>query len=256
MSDRVQSVDRALTMLMTLAAGPHPLTATELATQAGVNRATAWRLLSTLEHFDLVARSESGRYHVSAGAWRLATASSVAALADRARPWLKRLARLADAGVFLQVASAGDLLVVAEARPTSPVQVDLSGVDVPLHCGSVGKLYLASLPEPVLADFLAGSLPALTPATITDPQRLRDEVDAARAFGVAYNVGEHHLDWCGVTAAVRDPAGRDLAYVNVTMPRPAWPADVTALTGQVVETADAIAASLASVEPLVAVVER
>ncbi|MBL1118631.1 IclR family transcriptional regulator [Streptomyces sp. 110] len=223
MSDRVQAVERALLLLEEVAASPVPPTAPEIAQRAGVNRATAWRLLSTLEHFDLVERDPlSGRYTIAYGTVRLARATDESLLIRRARPALERLAARTDGSAFLEVATRGTLVVLDEARPASPVHVDLAGIDVPLHCGSAGKLYLASLPEQELADRLAAPLARPTPYTITNPSALRDEIDACRRTGVAVNYKEHQEEWCGITAAVRDRAGRDLAYVNLTLPTYRW----------------------------------
>jgi DNA-binding IclR family transcriptional regulator len=223
MTDRVQSVERALLLLEEIAASPVPPTAPEIAQRAGINRATAWRLLSTLEHFDLVERDpDSGRYTVAYGAVRLSMATNASSLVRRARPVLERLAKETDGTVFLEVASRGALVTLDEARSTSPIQVDLTGVLIPLHCGSVGKLYLASLPADERASYLAGLLDQPTVHTHTDPVALEEELRACAESGIAVNYMEHREEWCGITAAIRDRAGRDLAYVNVTLPTYKW----------------------------------
>jgi DNA-binding IclR family transcriptional regulator len=210
-------------MLEEVAASPAPPTASEIAARAGVNRGTAWRLLSTLTQFDLVERDpDTGRYTVAYGAVRLARATNASSLVRRARPVLQRLAKETDGTAFLEVASRSELLVLDEVKPASPVQVDLAGMVVPLHCGSVGKLYLASLPDDEREQYLAAELPALTPHTVTDPGILREQLRECRETGVAFNYMEHRTEWCGVTAAVRDRARRDLAYVNVTLPTYRW----------------------------------
>jgi DNA-binding IclR family transcriptional regulator len=222
-ADRVQAVERALLLLEEVAASRIPPTATELAARAGVNRATAWRLLSTLEHFDLIERHpDSGRYTVSFGAVRLARATDSAALVRRARPTLERLAAHTDGTVFLEVPGRAAPVVLDEARSASPVQIDLVGVRIPLHCGSVGKLHLAALPADELDRYLAGPLAAPTPRTRTDPDALRAELAQCRRSGLAHNYAEHQEDWCGISAAVRDRADRDLAYLNVTLPTYRW----------------------------------
>jgi DNA-binding IclR family transcriptional regulator len=223
LADLVQAVARALRMLEEIAASPQPPTASEVATRAGVNRGTAWRLLSTLSHFDLVERdADTGRYTVAYGAVRLSLATDTSSLVRRARPILQRLAETTDGTAFLEVASRGDLVVLDEVKPASPVQVDLAGMVVPLHCGSVGKLYLASLPEDEREQYLATQLTALTPYTVTNPETLRAQLRECRETGVAFNYMEHRTEWCGVTSAARDRAGRDLAYVNVTVPTYRW----------------------------------
>jgi DNA-binding IclR family transcriptional regulator len=222
-TDRVQAVERALQLLEEVAASRAGLTASEIAQRAGINRGTAWRLLNTLEHFDLVARDPgSGRYSVSYGAVRLSIATDAATLVRRARPTLEWLAEKTDGSAFLEVASRGRLVVLDEARPNGPVLVDLAGMEIPLHCGSVGKLYLAALPEDELRRHLESPLSAPTGYTVTDPAVLRGQLDECRRTGVAFNYMEHREEWCGISAAVRDRAGRDLAYLNVTLPTYRW----------------------------------
>ena len=48
MAKTVQSVERALKLLEVISENQIPLTVPQMAKQAGVNRATAWRLLNTL----------------------------------------------------------------------------------------------------------------------------------------------------------------------------------------------------------------
>jgi len=222
-SDRVQAVERALQLLEEVAASPEPPTSSELAQRAGVNRATAWRLLNTLEHFDLVGRDpHSGRYSISYGTVRLSLAAGTAAMIRRAHPVMEKLAADTDGSVFLEVATRGRLVVLDEARPASPVQVDLAGLEIPLHCGSVGKLYLASLPQEECEEYLAAPLARPTRYTITDAAVLRAQIAECRRTGVAFNYKEHQEEWCGITAAIRDRGGRDLAYLNVTLPTYRW----------------------------------
>lgn len=215
----VQSVERALTMLEEIAAGDAPVSASEVAARAGVNRGTAWRLLATLEHFQLVEREPvSGRYAVGFGAARIAAAGSAPALVRRARPVLERLGAELDENCYVQVASGRTLLVLDEVRAKRPVKVELADIEVPLHCGSVGKAFLAHLPEPELAEFLAAPMERFTPDTITDPAKLRAELDAVRDQGYAVAYAEHLPEWGGITSVARDVRGRPLAYLNVTVP--------------------------------------
>lgn len=219
MVDRVQAVDRALMLLEEVAASPVPLATPELARRAGVNRATAWRLMNSLEARDLVERDPAtGRFRVGYGAARIATAVSLESLARRARPVLERLAETTLGSVYLLASSAGTLVIVDEARAPGPLLIDLARIKVPLHCGSVGKMYLSTWGDDELDDFLSTPLKGFTDATITDPAVLRAALEEIRRTGVAFNYRDHHDDWCGVCVQVRDRAGRPLAYLNVTLP--------------------------------------
>lgn len=219
MVDRVQAVDRALLLLEEIAASPEPLTTPELARRAGVNRATAWRLLNSLEHRDLVERDPSTqRFHIGYGALRIARARSLEAFARRARPTLVRLAEDTRGGVYLVVSSAGGSVIVDEIKAPGPLLVDLANVTVPLHCGSVGKMILSTWKSDEVDGFLEQPLEQVTPETITDPVALRRCLEEARRTGVTFNYGEHHPDWCGLCVMIRDRAARPLAFLNVTLP--------------------------------------
>ena len=219
MTQRVQSVERALSLLDALASYSSPPTIPELAKAAKVNRATAWRLMNTLVAFDLAERNEiTGTYKVGPGALRLAAATDNSSFVRKSRPLLEKVAQKTGGSAFLEIATRGELVVMDQVRSTSPIQVDLAGMVVPLHCGSVGKLYLATLNDDELNNYLKQRLPALTKYTITKPIPLRKEIMEARVTGIAINYKEHREEWCGISAAIKDRAGRTVAYLNVTLP--------------------------------------
>ena len=74
---RVQSVDRALNLLGAVAAAsPRGATAAVLAAQCDLNRATAWRILGTLEDHGWVERDPStNRYKVGLALIRMSAAA-------------------------------------------------------------------------------------------------------------------------------------------------------------------------------------
>jgi IclR family acetate operon transcriptional repressor len=219
MTQRVQSVERALGLLDALASYSSPPTIPELAKAAKVNRATAWRLMKTLVAFELAERDEiTGTYKVGPGALRLAAATDNSSFVRRARPLLEKVASKTNGSAFLEIATRGELIVMDQVRSNSPIQVDLAGMVVPLHCGSVGKLYLATLSDEELNEYLKKKLPALTKYTITKPLQLKKEILEARVTGIAINYKEHREEWCGISAAIQDRAGRSIAYLNVTLP--------------------------------------
>src|SRR5215471_21490856 len=85
----IQSVARAAGLLQQLAVLGRPASLAELAASSGLERSTAWRLLTTLEACGLVDReSSSDGFRVGFGTVAIASAalSDGAALASRVRP--------------------------------------------------------------------------------------------------------------------------------------------------------------------------
>src|ERR1700691_92345 len=101
---RIQAVDRAIVLLKAVAASSTPPTVLELARRCGINRATAWRLLRTLEHHGLVDRDAvTQRYTVGYAATVVASAVTDDALIRRVRPLLTDLSLRTGEAVTLGV---------------------------------------------------------------------------------------------------------------------------------------------------------
>jgi len=217
----VQSVARAVGLLQQLAVLGRPASLAELAAACGLERSTAWRLLTTLEACGLVDReSSSDGFRVGFGAVAVAAAAlgDGTALASRVLPELRRLCADTSEAAAVCIVRGTRVLVVDQVDPPSVVSVSWVGREFPLHASSPGKLVLASLAPGDLDRFLAEPLQALTERTITDASALRRELARVRASGVAASDEEFERGCVGFSAAVTDWAGRPVAILGVTGP--------------------------------------
>ena len=87
---------------------------------------------------------------------------------------------------------------------------------MPLHATGVGKALLAHAPEDVVSDALA-RLVRVTPYTITQPARMREQLDQVRRDGYATTVEEMTLGACSVAVPVR-AGGQVVAALGVVVP--------------------------------------
>jgi DNA-binding IclR family transcriptional regulator len=213
-NNRIQSIDRAAELLEAVASAPEPETAPALADACGLNRSTAWRILSTLEHHGLVERdAETGRYRLGFAVLRLAAAAGHEPLVRIAHPILRRLADATGETVNLAIARRLELVYADQVQARHVMAPNWLGHTVPLHATSTGKAFLAALPESELDH--VGGLERFTATTITDAAALRTELSAVRARGYADSHGELEPALWGVSAAVRDPSGRPAAVLSV-----------------------------------------
>lgn len=201
---RVQSVERALALLDAIAAAsPRGETAAELALTCGINRATAWRLLATLEVHGLVDRDPAtNRYQVGYTVARLAAASGVDGLVRRTHHVLERVCAQTGEAADLAVGRRSGLVYVDEVAPPAVLTVNWLARPVPLHATSTGKAWLAWLPGPEARGVLGPVLKGFTDATVTDISRLFDELAQIRECGYAVSAGELEPTLCGVSAPV------------------------------------------------------
>ncbi|MEO6614801.1 MAG: IclR family transcriptional regulator [Marmoricola sp.] len=222
----VQSVGRAITLLEAVADGdPQGETVATLADGCGLNRATAWRLLATLEAYDLVhVDPGTRRYTIGLAVPRLAAADSVVGLTGRAHGVLARLSKVTNETADLAVVQRLRLTYVAEVAPPTVLTAKWLGRQVPLHATSSGKAMLAWLPEHELEPFLEQPMARYTETTITSAEDLRRELEETRARGYGICPGELEETLYGVSAPVLDQRGRPFAVVSIWGPRSRVPA--------------------------------
>ncbi|MGB3685396.1 MAG: IclR family transcriptional regulator [Ornithinimicrobium sp.] len=222
----VQSVGRAITLLEAVAAGdPNGETVASLAATCDLNRATAWRLLATLEAYALVhVDRATRRYTVGLAVPRLAAADSVVGLTSRAHGVLARLSESTNETADLAVMQRLRLVYVAEVAPASVLTAKWLGRDAPLHATSSGKVMLAWLPAVEVEPLLEQCLTRYTDTTITSVEELRREVHETRTRGYGVSPGELEESLYGVSAPVLDRRGRPFAVVSIWGPRSRVPA--------------------------------
>jgi DNA-binding IclR family transcriptional regulator len=108
------------------------------------------------------------------------------------------------------------------AQVESPQQVRMTieiGRRCPLYAGASGRAILAFLDPADLEVFLEETpLDPLTESTITDPVRLRGELERARALGYAASSGERDAWAAAVAAPVRARGGRVIGSISVCGP--------------------------------------
>src|SRR5882724_1454463 len=118
---RVQSVERAVALLDAIAVGPaRGSTVAELALACGINRATAWRLLATMEGRGLVDRDPAtSRYQIGYTVARLAAAAGVDGLVRRAHHVLERICAQTGEAAILAVSRGAEMIYVDEVAPSA-----------------------------------------------------------------------------------------------------------------------------------------
>ncbi len=142
-----QTLARGLTALELIAGTTAGLTVQEVADQVGVHRTVAYRLLSTLAQFRLIARHEDGRYRSAAGLAVLGS-SFDRGLRELSLPTLRALAEELRTTVSLLVAEGDEQVSVAVIVPNA-VSYQLSfheGSRYPLERGAAGVALLATRP--------------------------------------------------------------------------------------------------------------
>jgi DNA-binding IclR family transcriptional regulator len=137
-------------------------------------------------------------------------------LAAIGQPVLERLSDSLGEGCKLSVLDRDETLVIATSPSSREYALSvIPGQRLPCHAGAAGKLLLAYRPEAERKAFLARSLAAYTPRTMTDPRRLQTELTKIRRLGWAQDKGEGLPSVLAFAAPVFDHRGELVAAVSV-----------------------------------------
>jgi IclR family KDG regulon transcriptional repressor len=189
--------------------------------QAGLPKATGFRLVKTLENLGYLAYDpKSGAYHLGSSMLRAAyltlTHSELARLAD---PYLRRLTALTTETVSLTVQTdQGAMIVRTEytSRPFKPHNPP--GMFLTTLANVHTRIFVAFGPENMWPDAIAVSREPRTNYTMTDPERLFEELVRVRREGLAFGLQEYILGMCAIGAPVFDSSGEVRACVAVVAP--------------------------------------
>jgi DNA-binding IclR family transcriptional regulator len=216
----VHAVERAVRLLFAFSAERPALSLAELARQVGLSKSTARRLLLTLERLGLVtAEPATALYRLGARCLELGAAAQAAIdLRSRALPVMRRLVDEVGESAYLMIPRGPEAICVeiVEARRGPRVLFTEVGTAFPLHAGAAPRALLAAVPEPVVAQVLAGPLRVYTPRTLTDLAALRRDVDEIRAAGYALSVEELVPGFAGVGAVIRDHRQEPVGALSIS----------------------------------------
>ncbi|NKQ54871.1 helix-turn-helix domain-containing protein [Amycolatopsis sp. K13G38] len=216
--DVIDSVEKAFRLLQSFSAERSAMTVSEAAAATGLTRATARRILLTLERLGF-AETDGRSFRLTAGVLRLGY-GYLAALPfwEHAQPHMRALSDELRESSSMATLDGGEIVYVARVPASRSMTITLNvGSRLPAYPTSMGRVLLAALPEPELRSYLdSTTLERLTPNTITDPDELRAELRRVAEQGFAVVDGEREEGIRSAAAPVRGSTGRVLAALNVS----------------------------------------
>lgn len=249
----VQAIERGLAVLQVFSREHPAPTLSEVARLSGTTRATARRILLTLERLGHV-RSDGRRFSLTPKVLCLGWAYlSSLDLWEIAEPLMEDLVQETGESCSAATLDLPDAVYVARVPTRRIMSITLTvGTRLPAFATSMGRVLLADLPPAELDAFLAGTtLEPFTPLTVTDPERLRSALAEVRRQGWALVDQELELGLRSVAVPLRGAGGRVVAALNVSAAASRVPTE--RLRGQLLpaleRTAAAISVALGRAHP-------
>ncbi|HXZ22026.1 MAG TPA: IclR family transcriptional regulator [Pseudolabrys sp.] len=216
----IQSVDRALFLLETIADAGGEATLTELASRTGLNISTCHHLLATLIQRGFATKVPGRLYALGARIIYLGHACLQVDLPRRAQPYLEAINQATGETVHLAALQGDNIVTLSVREARHAVRVDtgrIGKMEAP-HATSVGKAILAWLPEEEIKRILAGGMKRYTDKTITDLPTLLESLRLVRRNGYAIDREEFLPGVICVGIAVRDQAGTVIGAISASTP--------------------------------------
>ncbi|MEV0650966.1 IclR family transcriptional regulator [Phytomonospora sp. NPDC050363] len=208
------AAEKILVLIGEMGSFTGPMGVSELARATSITKSTVHRLLITLLEAGVVHRVESG-YALAAGTiWTRPGRLRYGQLVKVVKPFLLELYESTGRAAYLSVATEQGVLVLDSVHSHAYSRIALCTASVvPPHCTASGKVLLAFDTDLRRRFLRSGNLNALTRFTITDADRLRLELHAARSRGLAFDRQEHILGVCGAAAPLLRSNGRPLGAI-------------------------------------------
>lgn len=218
---RVQSVERALYLLEILSEVGRPMTLSDISEKAGLNISTVHRLLHTLISHQFVQQDlNSGRYRLGLRIFEIGSKALYSLdIRQVARPDLQELVDRCNETVNMAIIDQGEVVYIEQVESSNMIKMFARvGSRGPAHCTGAGKVLLSYLDEAELAKVLKKELTRFTPKTITDPNKLMEELIIIREQGYSLDVEEMEEGVKCIAAPIRNHEGKVIAAVSISGP--------------------------------------
>lgn len=227
MSDIIQSVDRALEILLYLHEEGKETSITKIANDMGIYKSTVHRTLVTLEARGFVSRNpETERYWLGSRLFALGkSVENKIGLQQILSPFAKRLSQKYNEVVNISFIERNpgkpyrSILALKEVSDNQLLVVNPPvGSSIDCHCSSVGKCLLAFSENIDLSLYKDVNLKTYTSKTISSYEELVAEIEKTRKDGYAMDCDEQEIGLTCIGAPIFQRNGYALAAISLSGP--------------------------------------
>ncbi len=225
----IRSIEKAIEVLDSFSPEHPVLSVSGISKRTKLTKSTVSRILSTLEKKGCVVKDrQRGHYRLGPKLYQwvyLINNCSESNLPAIARPLMEKLRDFCKEEVSLYIREGNSRICVARAESKYGVaRVTSVGTSLPLHCGAAGKVLLAYLREEEIDQLIREKpLVRYTPQTITDPDKLKHNLQQIRKDGYAISFSEREMGAFSIVAPIRDGHKKVVASLTISGPNYRFP---------------------------------
>lgn len=218
---RVQSIDRAVSILECFSENKRELKLSEIAHMLDLNKSTVHGLLNTLRHHGFIDQDETTQKY------RLGIRFIVYGdlvinsmdIASFAYPIIERVCEKIEETVHIAMLDGHDVVYIEKKECNKSIKSTTKiGARVPAYITADGKIILSYMDKEKIKSLLPRNLKKLTPNSITDKYRLMEVLADAREKGYVIDCEETVQGLSCVAAPIFDYTGTVSYSMSVTGP--------------------------------------
>lgn len=231
----VQSLARAFAILERIGQSPNGIQLSELSKAVELHNSTTFHLVKTMVQLGYVRQDETTKkYHLGRPLFLLAASVlNDVELSNIAGPILEDLARATGETSHFAIMSGDNVAILARHEGNSPFRLNEdTGTVRPLYATAVGKVLLAYREPQQIERYLAETeFKPFTGATVTDPARLKAELETIRETGLAFDDTEFFTEVRCAAVPVFDFRNQVIGAIGIS--GPVWRLSLSTLQGKV-----------------------
>jgi DNA-binding IclR family transcriptional regulator len=217
-----ETVNKAMDILELFLLKDGEFSLAELSALSGFNKATAYRLSSTLVKRGILSqREKNGKY--SLGLKMLDFSYAIRRnikFIELAYLYLSRMSRDLNVSAYISVLDADSSLVIEEVAVVDTMRINSPiGKRLPLHATACGKVLLSSLSRDERRAYYGRNLlQPFTHRTVTDVSALEKEIENVKIKGIAVGEEDYKIGLYAIAAPLQNGSGTTIAAAGVVVP--------------------------------------
>lgn len=222
--EKVRSVERALKIMEALNC-EEAMGITALSRELGLNKATIYRLITTLRLQGYVEQIQGDKYKLTFKLFEMGSKIvNRLGVLKTAYPYLEELAAATKETVNIAALEGIHVYYLDRIESREPLRLGMDvGSRFPAHCTALGRVLLAYLEPNERNDLLckaknAGQIQSYTSNTLTDIELIKQELDIIRKQGYAIETEQYLSGIRCIGAPIFSHLGKVVAAVSVAGP--------------------------------------
>ena len=244
----INSIIKAMELTKAMLNVGEPVPLHVLSKMTGYPKSTAYAILSTMREHNFITQNSDGKYYLGMSFYECGQAVSRSwNITAISHPYLDRLSRETNSTSILSINDSESVYSIDYVCGGSDIQfIPVLGKPLPLNASSQGKLFLASLSPSARAKYFEkNELTAFTGNTITDPEKLAEEIRSVRLNNYAVSEGEYIQGMRCISSPIHDHTGRIKYCISIlSIARDIPASEYDGLIGKVRQAANDISAQI------------